>query len=185
APTVGLRGAAVVAHAQEGCPMFSSPPSAVRTRRSTTVLCALAMSGALLLTPAAIAPAAATAAPTAPAAADETAASALTLSAAELVEGGALQVSYRTDAPHEQNWIGIYGAGDEVGPVPSRIWDYAPGAEGELEFTLDLAPGQYEVRFLAQDGYEHLAGPYALTVTADPERPQPGDPTAPVGGSAV
>ncbi|MFC7432570.1 MULTISPECIES: DUF4073 domain-containing protein [unclassified Agrococcus] len=106
--------------------------------------------------------------------------SALAPSADAVQAGETLSVAYSTDAPHERNWIGVYVAGQTPGPVPSRVWDYAPGASGTLALVLDLAPGDYELFYLAQDGYDVLAGPVAISVVADPAAPVAGDPNAPV-----
>lgn len=106
--------------------------------------------------------------------------SSLALRATTLEAGATLSIDYATTAPHERNWIGVYVAGQTPGPVPSRIWDYAPGTSGTYDAVLDLAAGDYDVYYLAQDGYDVLAGPYAVTVTADPAAPVAGDPDAPV-----
>lgn len=150
-----------------------TPP--VRRRRGAIAIGALAVSGALLLSPAL------TAASAAPADAAVTAsASQLTPGGTEFAAGTELTIGYSTDQPHDLNWIGLYGAGETPGDVASTLWQYAPGTQGELSFTLDLAAGEYEIWFLAQDGYDVLDGPHTITVTADPEKPQPGDPDAPV-----
>lgn len=155
--------------------MYSHPTPSVRSRRGAIAFGALAVSGALLLAPAL------TAASAPPADAAVTAsASQLTPNGTEFTAGAELTIGYSTDQPHDLNWIGLYSAGETPGDVPSTLWQYATGTEGEISFALDLAAGDYEIWFLAQDGYDVLDGPHAITVTADPEKPQPGDPNAPV-----
>ena len=104
----------------------------------------------------------------------------LTLSGAEFTAGETLEVAYGTDQPHDLNWIGLYGAGEQPGDVNSTLWQYATGTQGTRSFTLDLAAGEYEIWFLAEDGYDVLDGPHTITVAVDPAEPQPGDPSAPV-----
>lgn len=155
--------------------MHSPSTSAARRRRSATAIGALAVSGALLLSPALTAASAAPADATVAAAASR-----LMLSTTSLTAGAELDIEYSTDQPHDLNWIGIYGAGEQPGDVNSTLWAYATGTEGSRSFTLDLAAGQYDIWFLAEDGYDVLDGPHTITVTADPTKPQPGDPDAPV-----
>ncbi|QBE49371.1 DUF4073 domain-containing protein [Leucobacter triazinivorans] len=109
--------------------------------------------------------------------------SAITLSADSAIAGGPLTVAYATDQPDAQNWIGIYRENVTPGDSPSVIWQYTPDASGEAAFTLDLEPGTYDVWYLAEGGYTPLADRLTLTVTADPNAPEPlepGDPNAPV-----
>ncbi len=159
-----------------------SPSTPAARRRGATAIGALAVSGALLLSPALTA---ASAAPVSAAADDASvtaaaASSSLTLSGTEFTAGDELDIAYSTDQPHDLNWIGLYGAGETPGDVNSTIWQYATGSAGTRTFTLDLAAGEYELWFLAQDGYDVLDGPHTITVAADPTKPQPGDPNAPV-----
>ena len=94
--------------------------------------------------------------------------------------GTALKIDYATDAPHAENWIGIYTGGVQPGDENSLVWKYTPDASGQVSFALDLAPGTYDVWFLEKGGYDGLAPMQELTVTADPSAPTPGDPDAPV-----
>lgn len=172
--------------------MFPSPPRAVRRRRGLSAIGALVVTGALLLSPALTA---ASAAPVTgvdaeadaevEAGVEADATSELSLSGTELQAGDELEIEYRTDQPHDLNWIGVYAAGEKPGDVNSTIWQYAAGTEGDVRFTLDLSAGTYEIWFLAQDGYDALAGPYTVTVGSDPTSPQPGDPNAPVRSTPV
>ncbi|OCG74226.1 DUF4073 domain-containing protein [Microbacterium sediminis] len=109
------------------------------------------------------------------------ASSSLTIADTALVEGEPLVVQWQTDAPHALNWIGVYppSAGVPDGNPGSTQWQYAPDATGTATFT-GLPAGEWDVYFLAQDGYAPLAAPVRVTVSADPDRPAPGDPAAPV-----
>lgn len=111
------------------------------------------------------------------------AASSIALSSESAHPAEEITVTYQTDAPHSENWIGIYKDTVAPGDSPSLIWDYTPDATGSKTFTLDLEPGTYHVWFLAKGGYEALAEKLVLTVTPDPNAPlplTPGDPNAPV-----
>ncbi|WP_242519712.1 DUF4073 domain-containing protein [Microbacterium esteraromaticum] len=122
-------------------------------------------------------------APSADAAADAAEGSTISLSTSDAIAGAPLVVTYATDQPDAQNWIGIYRENVTPGDSPSVIWKYTPNASGEAAFTLELEPGAYEVWFLADGGYTPLSEPLPLTVTADPNAPEPlepGDPEAPV-----
>lgn len=110
----------------------------------------------------------------------------MSLSAEAFMAGEQLTVTYQTDDPHPENWIGIYSRGEQPGPVPSIVWDYAPGTSGTLSFTLDLPPGDYDVWFLARGEWDKLVEtPGAFTVSVPAGTPVPGDPTAPVNSTAV
>lgn len=157
-------------------------PSLTRpVRRGAIAFGALAVAGGLLLSPALTASSAAAGEPVASATtSDAELAAGLTLSGTEFVAGAQIEIDYRTDQPHDLHWIGLYGAGETPGDVSSTLWQYAPGAEGSISFTLDLPAGQYDIWFLAKDGYEALDGPHTITVVADPTGLQVGDPDAPV-----
>lgn len=92
----------------------------------------------------------------------------ISLSELELAQGETLTISYSTESPHSQNWIGIYPQDVNPGTNPSTLWEYAPEDSGELEFSAeDLEAGEYYAWFLAEDGYEELAEPIAFTVTGE------------------
>lgn len=94
----------------------------------------------------------------------------ISLSELELAQGETLTISYSTESPHSQNWIGIYPQDVTPGTNPSTLWEYAPEDSGELEFSAeDLEAGEYYAWFLAEDGYEELAEPIAFTVTGEEE----------------
>ncbi|WP_157984068.1 metallophosphoesterase, partial [Nesterenkonia muleiensis] len=98
------------------------------------------------------------------------------LSASALDQGETLTVTYSTDTPDPQNWIGIYRDDMTPGPVPSLMWEYTPEGEGQVEFsTAGLEPGDYLAWFLAEDGYEPLTDAVAFTVntgSADEDDPE-------------
>lgn len=157
--------------------MHESTPAGRRLPRNGVLLSGAI--AALLLMPPAAAVSAVEAAPS-PVAQDAAAATAFTLSATTAKTGAKLTIDYRTDAPHAENWIGIYRDGVAPGPTPSVIWKYIPGVAGSVEFTLDLDPGTYDVWMLARGGYTALAPMQELTVEGDPDAPTPGDPNTPV-----
>jgi hypothetical protein len=82
-------------------------------------------------------------------------------------------------APTPRDWIGLYVAG--AAGNSSIEWMYvscskspaAARAAGSCAFALpaSLAPGSYELRLLANDGYTRLATSPAFTVTAPPPPP--------------
>ncbi|RQP09477.1 MAG: endonuclease/exonuclease/phosphatase family protein [Microbacteriaceae bacterium] len=103
----------------------------------------------------------------------EPVASTLSLAASSARVGESIQVSYTTGAPSNTNWIGIYRLADGTpdGDPGSRVWSYAPGTSGTVELALAsgvFTAGEYRVFFLANDGYQQLAEPLALTVLPEP-----------------
>ena len=101
------------------------------------------------------------------------AASTLTLSTTQAQHGTQLTISYATDAPDPTNWIGIYAVadGEPDGDPGSRVWQYAPGDDGSLTFTIDpavLPAGDYRAYYLALDGYTPLTAPVDFAVTEAP-----------------
>jgi hypothetical protein len=104
-------------------------------------------------------------------------------------------VSITFDAGEETsatNWIGIYRDGDEPGGPASLDWRYVPDATGTVEWgpgaregwtknSGSIGAGDYDVYLLHADGYDAIAGPVDLTVTADTEpEPAPTTPPKPV-----
>ena len=121
-----------------------------------------------------------TVAPLAPSAAVAATASTLSLQSGALESGADIVARYTTDDPHAKNWIGVYPADQVPGPTPSLQWGYTPDASGEVTLDIELPAGEYRVWYLSRDGYTPLTEPAALTVTAAPEAPVPGDPSTPV-----
>ncbi|GIZ44455.1 hypothetical protein CKM354_000765200 [Cercospora kikuchii] len=81
---------------------------------------------------------------------------------------------YATSDPFSTNWIGLYPAAgggpvDEEYVSPSTVWKYAPETEGSVYLSTEaLQPGDYQVYFLARDGYRWLAEPITVTLSAPP-----------------
>jgi hypothetical protein len=65
-----------------------------------------------------------------------------------------------------KNWVGIYPAGVTPGSQSSITWAYTPNQSGAVTFSTGKlnGAGQYDVYYLANDGYSVLAGPFPLTV---------------------
>jgi endonuclease/exonuclease/phosphatase family metal-dependent hydrolase len=88
--------------------------------------------------------------------------------------GEAIRVDF-TGASSATDWIGIFPEGGEPGDGPSLLWKYVGGSQeptdappiGQVTFDADdpgeeagtwpLAAGNYDVYFLAEDGYDVLA----------------------------
>ncbi|WP_035794215.1 endonuclease/exonuclease/phosphatase family protein [Kitasatospora mediocidica] len=85
--------------------------------------------------------------------------SSLTLTTSgSLTEGEKLSFHWTTDATDAKNWVGIYDGTRQPGTGSSLLWQYTPGASGDL--TLDtsaLTGGPYTAYLLAKDGYGILA----------------------------
>ena len=110
----------------------------------------------------------------------------LALSTAEIGQQDTVTISY--DATAEvgaKNWVGIYRHGVKPGGGSSSLdWRYAPDATGSFTWgpsTRDgwtqeassIAAGDLDVYLLANDGYRVLAGPIALSVSANMAHPKP------------
>jgi hypothetical protein len=65
-----------------------------------------------------------------------------------------------------KNWVGIYPAGVTPGSQSSLAWAYTPNQSGAVTLSTGKlnGAGQYDVYYLANDGYSVLAGPFRLTV---------------------
>ena len=101
------------------------------------------------------------------------AASTLSLSTTQAQHGTQLTISYTTDDPDPTNWVGIYAVedGEPDGDPGSRVWQYAPGEDGSLTFTIDpavLPAGDYRAYYLALDGYSSLTAPVDFEVAEAP-----------------
>ncbi len=93
-------------------------------------------------------------------------------------------VTFSYSAPSGQlstsNWVGWYAAGNTPGNEASTIWKYTqtgtttlptsgstPVASGTVSFsTAGLAPGEYTVYLLYDDGYTVIGSPVTITVQA-------------------
>ncbi|GAA1934127.1 alkaline phosphatase family protein [Kitasatospora viridis] len=65
-----------------------------------------------------------------------------------------------------KNWVGVYPAGVTPGAQSSLTWAYTPNQSGAVTLSTGKlnGAGQYDVYYLANDGYSVLAGPFRLTV---------------------
>ena len=116
---------------------------------------------------------------------------ALGLDATTIADDGTVTIAYDAgDDVSATNWIGIYRDGDVPGSGPASLdWRYVPEATGTVEWgpeardgwtknTGSIGAGDYDVYLLHADGYEALAGPVDLEVTAS-EPEEPVEPTPP------
>ena len=101
----------------------------------------------------------------------------LTTSATVVAPNAALTVSWVVAAGQSpSDWIGLYRVGD---PNTSNKWnEYTKGAtSGSFTITAPITPGQYEFRYLVDDGFDDAARSGPITVAA------PTGPLAAHGGS--
>lgn len=87
-------------------------------------------------------------------------------------EAGFFTFEYSTDEPASTNWVGLYNS-DGGGPVDeefvdaSLVWEYAPEEKGTVALsTSALRPGNFTAYFLASDGYQWLASPVDVVLSA-------------------
>lgn len=74
---------------------------------------------------------------------------------------------YTTQRANDQNWIGVYPAGqgpDSQSQVGAALaWGWAKESRGDLKIPGDkLAAGQYQAYLLAKNGYNWLASPISI-----------------------
>lgn len=88
-------------------------------------------------------------------------------------EAGFFTFKYSIDEPDSTNWVGLYNS-DGGGPVDeefveaSLVWEYASDEEGTVALsTSNLLPGNFTAFFLACDGYEWLANPVDVVLSAE------------------
>lgn len=62
-------------------------------------------------------------------------------------------VNYSGAPAIENDWIGIYKAGDTPGMVGSTLWDYTSGNSGQLGFSEGLEAGYYFVNYFLDNVY--------------------------------
>ena len=96
----------------------------------------------------------------------------LTASKTGIAAGSTIDFSYSVSAERvsAKNWIGVFPSSstvpDTAGYHTYSIYEYATGASGQVTLkTASLAAGSYKAWFLANDGYEVLAGPVMFAVT--------------------
>lgn len=131
-----------------------------RRRRPFRFLCWLIAPMALLVAFVAV--------PSASAATDS-----ITLDKTTYMQGNTINVTYTTTA-NNNNWVGIYKAGDTPGSAAAIKWAYANSSSGTLTFAVSgapgttegdsnqaagttLVPGEYVAYLLWNNGYSQLA----------------------------
>ncbi len=92
----------------------------------------------------------------------------LTASPSTTAAGGQLTVSWTAPAGRPStDWIGLYRVGDSNGNF--IWWQYTGGAtQGNLTTTAPNEEGQYEFRYLLEDGYTDVARSNTVTVSSTP-----------------
>ncbi|WP_459801323.1 endonuclease/exonuclease/phosphatase family protein [Herbidospora sp. RD11066] len=96
----------------------------------------------------------------------------LTVTSASVTVGSDIRFAYSTPRPNATNWVGLYsdpgnGPVNETNVGPSTKWVYAASANGTGTLpTAGLAPGNYKLFYLYNDGYTWLAQPVSLQLTA-------------------
>jgi len=85
--------------------------------------------------------------------------------------GGQVTVSWLVQGPRSgSDWIGLFKTGTPNDDYTEGWWEYTAGRpSGTFTFTFATAPeGQYEFRYLANDGYVDAARSGPITVSAAP-----------------
>ena len=96
-------------------------------------------------------------------------AASLTSTMPSVTQGTYVYFNYATPASkvNNENWIGIYAAGNSPGKGSSATWQAVLGTSGTATFnTSSLAPGTYTVWYCYNNGYTELAGPVTLNITS-------------------
>lgn len=82
--------------------------------------------------------------------------------------GGQLSVSWSASTGRPKDWISLFSVGD-----PNAAHGWAKSTEGATSGTFTLSapmqPGQYEFRYLLDDGFSDVARSSPVTVAAGPE----------------
>ena len=93
----------------------------------------------------------------------------LTLSSSTVNVGTNVSVTYSVSGtPVGSSWIGLYKTGASDNAYTS--WQYAPGANGALAYTLPTE-GTYEFRFFKGGGYDKVATSQGVTAIKPPGAP--------------
>jgi hypothetical protein len=99
--------------------------------------------------------------------------STINVSASSVVAGGTVSATIADGPGSRFDWVGVYPVG--AGASTRTNWKYlngaqsAPGAgvtNASVSFTMPTTPGQYNLRFFANDSYTVLATSATVTVTA-------------------
>ena len=76
--------------------------------------------------------------------------------------GGQMSVSWRAPAARARDWVAVFRVG---GTYDDDWWDHTNGAtSGTLTVTAPTRPGQYEFRYLLDDGFIDVARSSPVTV---------------------
>jgi hypothetical protein len=90
----------------------------------------------------------------------------LTASTDTVVAGGQLSVSWTANPAGSWDWVGLFKIGDPSTNYDDWWWEYTGGtASGTLSVVAPSVPGQYEFRYLLDDGYDDTVRSKPVTVT--------------------
>jgi hypothetical protein len=90
----------------------------------------------------------------------------LTPSTNTVVAGGQLSVSWTAPRGGPFDWLGFFQVGEPSTAYEFRWWQYTNGAiSGMLQVPAPVSPGQYEFRYLLDDGYVDVVRSSVVTVT--------------------
>jgi Ca-activated chloride channel family protein len=91
---------------------------------------------------------------------------ALTANPTAITAGGSFTASWTAPSGRPAtDWIGLYAVGAANNSY--LAWGYTGGAtSGNLAFTAPAQPGQYEVRYLLNDGYVSATASNPITVSS-------------------
>jgi hypothetical protein len=90
----------------------------------------------------------------------------LTPSATTVIAGGPLSVSWTAPSGGYLDWVGFFRVVDPSEAYQDGWWQYTNGAtSGTMAITAPLLPGQYEFRYLLDDGYVDTVRSSPVTVT--------------------
>jgi hypothetical protein len=89
----------------------------------------------------------------------------LAVAATTVATGTRLSVSWSGTRGHESDWIGLFKVGTPSEDYQEGLWEYTRGLRaGTMTFTVPAHPGQYEFRYLLEDGYVEVARSDQVTV---------------------
>jgi hypothetical protein len=71
--------------------------------------------------------------------------------------GSPVKITYTNCPGFTNDWVGIYKVGNTPGPVPSTLWQYSSGTNGQLIFN-GLPKGYYFANYFLTDGYTEPTG---------------------------
>ena len=91
---------------------------------------------------------------------------ALTPSTTTVLAGGQLSVNWTAPSGGYLDWVGFFKVGDPNEAYQDGWWQYTYGeTSGTMAITAPLLPGQYEFRYLLDDGYVDIVRSSPVTVT--------------------